>query len=265
MKILRAITVETKVLSEKDHTVRYRASDQTLDCYGDIILARGWKFDRFERNAPFVDSHDYGSIEKLLGSVIGFRVAGTELENDVQWAADVPENKLAVLGWKMTVSGHLKAVSVGFFPEKFASKYSNAQEFQQHVTDLKLDPALAAKLSTVFVEQQQIELSACVIGANPNALAKAHTDGAISDGDLDAIGFTDDDMALLHESASLYERLTAPARALLDAQLRAIPFRKTTTQTATSAIGRAAAEAAQQHEREQFLREFNAVKSSIIS
>ena len=37
----------------------------------------------------------------------------------------------------------------------------------------------------LFRSHEQIELSQCVIGANPNALAKAYKAGALSDEDLD--------------------------------------------------------------------------------
>jgi phage/plasmid-associated DNA primase len=40
------------------------------------------------------------------------------LVETVKWAHDVPENRLAQLGYAMTKAGHLKAVSVGFIPTK---------------------------------------------------------------------------------------------------------------------------------------------------
>jgi hypothetical protein len=39
----------------------------------------------------------------------------------------------------------------------------------------------------IYVRQQQIELSACVIGANPNALAKSYKAGVLSDADIELI------------------------------------------------------------------------------
>lgn len=257
MKTIRPLEVSARILSEKEHTVRYVASDQTLDCYREIIAARGWRFTNFAKNAPFADSHQYDSIERLLGSVIDFKVSGSELIEDVQWAADVPENKLAVLGWKMTVSGHLKAVSVGFFPVDQVSKY-DSQKFNLAAGELKLPAEVLARTETIYLAQEQIELSACIIGANPNALAKAHQDDAITDADLDAVGFTDEDMTFLHESAAIYERISPIARRMLDAELRCIPFRQSKSQTATPADGRAAAGAAEQHEREEFLRKLKA-------
>ncbi len=38
---------------------------------------------------------------------------------------------------------------------------------------------------TFYVEQEQKELSACVLGANPNALARAFKDGILKTGDIE--------------------------------------------------------------------------------
>jgi hypothetical protein len=262
MKLIRSIHPEVRIIDAKAGVVDYVASDETLDCYREVIAARGWRFTHFAKNAPFVDSHDYSCIDRQLGMVTEFKVVGNQLIERVQWARDIEENKLAQLGWKMTEAGYLKAVSVGFFPVESVSKF-DGQKFNTAATELGLSADVANKAQCIFLAQEQIELSACIIGANPNALAKAHTDGAVGDADLDALGFTDDDMTILHDSASIYERLTAPARALLDAELRAIPFRKTKTQPATPADGRAAAEEAMQHERAEFLREFNKIRKTI--
>src|SRR6266498_2643492 len=68
------LSAEARVLSEKTGEVEYIASDETVDSYKEIIRVDGWKFDIFQRNSPFVDTHDYSSIGKLLGNVIDWRV-----------------------------------------------------------------------------------------------------------------------------------------------------------------------------------------------
>ena len=196
----RTLTPEVRVIDAKRGLVDYVASDQSLDSYNEIIVAAGWRFSRFEKNAPFVDSHDYYSIDKLLGRVVSFEVKGKQLIERVQWAVDVEEAGLAQLGWKLTLAGFLKAVSVGFVPVKHASKWRDTNELATVVTDLGLDAATAAKVCCIYLEQEQLELSACIIGANPNALAKAHREGAIADGDLAACGFDDDAMQFLADT-----------------------------------------------------------------
>lgn len=191
----KALNVEVRVVSEDDGTVDYIASDATLDAYREIVDPRGWKFTHFDRNAPFVDSHDYWSIDKLLGKVTAFRVESGKLIERVQWAKDIEENKLAQLGWKMTKGGYLKAVSVGFMSVKHA--WCGSQAFADACASLGLDVSTAAQCQRIFIEQEQLELSACIIGANPSALAKAWGEGCVRDGDLAGVGFSDDDMHFL--------------------------------------------------------------------
>ncbi len=180
--IRREIHPEVRIIDAVNGICDYIASDETLDCYQEIIRADGWLFELFKKNAPFVDSHDYTSIDKQLGKVIDFHVDGKQLVERVKWAVDVKENALAQLGWKMTAGGYLKAVSVGFFPVTSVSRWdSDPSEFKEQCTALKADPT---QVRCVYTKQQQIELSGCIIGANPNALAKAYRDGAIKDADV---------------------------------------------------------------------------------
>jgi hypothetical protein len=205
-KIIRAIDVEARIVSEAEGLVDYVASDATLDCYREIVDPKGWKFTHFASNAPFVDSHDYWTIEKLLGKVVSFQVTGGQLIERVKWAKDVEENKLAALGWKMTVGGFLKAVSVGFYAKKYASVWGDANAWAAACAALKLDAETVAQCRVIYLEQEQIELSACILGANPNALAKAHKAGCVKDADLAAVGFGDDDMHFLSLAGRALEK-----------------------------------------------------------
>lgn len=202
MKTLRrTIHPEIRVIDSKAGLVEYIASDETLDSYREVIKADGWRFDNFKKNAPFVDSHDYGSIEKLLGKVVDFKVSGKRLIETVQWAKDVESNVLAQRGWAMTEAGFLKAVSVGFWPVRQVSRWDTDRNgYNQAVADLGLkDSADEAKPRTIFLEQQQIELSAVIIGANPNAIARSYKAGILNDDDL--IYFDEEQKRL--ESSSL--------------------------------------------------------------
>lgn len=200
----RNLTVEARILSEADGLVEYVASDATLDSYNESILVTGWEFDLFALNSPFVDSHNYWSIEAMLGRVVSARVEGRQLIERVQWAKDIPEHKLATIGWKLTLGGFLKAVSVGF--RSVQHVYPNDSGWNGYVQQAGLSPEDAAKCRRIFVRQKQLELSACVLGANPSAVAKAWKEGCIRDADLSAAGFTDDDMAFLKLAGEALER-----------------------------------------------------------
>jgi hypothetical protein len=203
--VRREINPEVRIQDEKAGIVQYVASDQSIDAQNEVVRADGWRFDRFARNSPLVDSHRYGSVECVLGKVIDFSVQGRQLVETAQWAIDVPENTMAKLGFAMTKAGYLKAVSVGFMPEFIvtqvpqdmwgedwggagilaAQSRQGKEIWRQQMQELGFSGNKQPQ--TVYMTQQQIELSACVIGANPNALAKSYKAGVLSDADLELI------------------------------------------------------------------------------
>lgn len=173
------LNTEVKILDASKGLCEYVASDATLDHYREIVDPAGWRFTDFQSNAPFCDSHDTYSIDKLVGKVVKANVENDQLIETVQWAKDVPQNGLAQLGWAMTEAGYLKAVSVGFIPSKAVR--AGADGWTEHCDRLKLDEETRRKCRTIFLVQEQIELSACILGANPSALLRAWEDGAVSD------------------------------------------------------------------------------------
>jgi hypothetical protein len=184
------LAAEIRILDQSSGIVEYVASDETIDSYKEIVRADGWKFTLFEKNAPFVDTHQYWSIEHKLGNVIDWRVdkRKRQLIETVQWAKEVKSNRLAQLGWDMIVAGFgHKAVSVGFYPTRYASKWdSDRTHWLQQLEALGVHEETGVRV--IYVEQEQIELSACVLGANPNALqltAKAFKAGVLKEGDLE--------------------------------------------------------------------------------
>lgn len=207
--IRRTIHPETRILDSKQGLVEYVASDETLDSYREIIRADGWRFNHFQKNAPFVDSHSYDTVEHLLGRVLDFKVIGKQLIETVKFAVDVEANKLAQLAWKMTEAGYLKAVSVGFWPTKMVT--SAAKSFSDQLKELGL-PA-DSPVRAIYVEQEQIELSAVVIGANPNALARSYKAGVLTDVDLDHLSSLSNEHARLSSSAAISDAHAAAHRA----------------------------------------------------
>jgi len=185
MKMLRRqIHPVVKVIDEKAGIVEYIASDESLDSYNEIVKADGARFDRFQKNAPFVDSHQYDTIGCCLGAVIDWRIVNRQVIETVKWAIDVGDNLMAHWGFQMTVAGYLKAVSIGFMPVSYVTKWdSNPTAFQSALKDMNV--TAGTDVRAVFLEWQQMELSACVIGANPNAVAKAYKAGILNDAALE--------------------------------------------------------------------------------
>lgn len=182
----RPLHPETRVIDDKAGIVEYIASDETIDSFGELIRSKGWRFTHFAKNAPFVDSHRYDSVEDLLGKVIDFEVKRGRLVETVQWAIDVPDNRLAKLGFDMTAAGYARAVSVGFWPVKIVSKWdSDPSAYRKELERLELSEEDGPR--TIYLEQEQIELSAVIVGANPNALALAKRACVLTDDDIDYI------------------------------------------------------------------------------
>lgn len=186
----RELIVTPKILNDDEGTVEFTASDETLDCYGEIVRVSGWRFTQFKKNAPFVNSHDYGDIRNLLGQVIDWRIDKGALVQVVKYAR-MP-GTLAEWAFAMVKGGFLRAVSVGFMAKRMVTRWDqDSKDFLAQIADLKLDAQTAGQLRAVYLEQEQIELSQCIIGANPNALAKsvsmiaaAYKGGCLSEEDV---------------------------------------------------------------------------------
>jgi hypothetical protein len=187
MKSLRrSLNVTPRIINEQEGTVEFIASDSSIDSYAEIVRHDGWRFTRFAKNAPFVDSHDYSSITKLLGQVIDWRIEKSQLIETVRYSRE--PDTLADWAFKMVRDGFLKAVSVGFVPLRMVDKWSaQSGELAAALADLKLSTEEAVRVCAVYLEQEQIELSQCVIGANPNALARAYKGGTLSEHALDQL------------------------------------------------------------------------------
>ena len=182
----REIHPEIRVIDEKNGTVEYIASNQTLDSYNEIVLADGARFNRLAKNAPFVDSHQYDSIDNLLGRIVDFKVTGKQVIETVKWAIDVPTNIAAIKGFAMTAAGYLKAVSIGFMPTRVFTKWDNdPNPFMECLKELGVQAGTDVRV--IYKEWEQIELSACVIGANPDAVARAYKAGILDDAWLERI------------------------------------------------------------------------------
>lgn len=176
------LDTEVRAVNPEEGTLEYVASNQALDSYREIVAARGWILSRVGRSCPLVDSHNYyGGIVGGLGKVAAARIEGDQLICTAKFAIEIEENALARFGFKMAAAGYLPACSVGFIPNKFAARgYSSDEEWANAVLSLSLAPEIAAVVRCIYLQQTLIELSPCLIGANPEALLKGIRDGAVS-------------------------------------------------------------------------------------
>ena len=182
----RPIHPEIRVIDAARGTVEYIASDESIDSYGEVVCARGCDLTRMQKNAPFVDSHNYSSVDCLLGKVVDFKIARGQVVETVQWAIDVPTNFMAIKGFQMTQAGYLKAVSIGFIATKIARPSDPKGDWQAACEDLGLGD-LEDSIQCIYQKWMQIELSCCCIGANMNAVAKSYKAGILNDSELETL------------------------------------------------------------------------------
>ena len=96
-----------------DRTARFVASDESVDRYGDIVLASGWDVSNFKENPQFLFGHK--SSQLPIGRVVKTWQAGKKFMADVEFTPEGMD-EFADKCFKFLKAGFLRAVSVGFMP-----------------------------------------------------------------------------------------------------------------------------------------------------
>ena len=141
-------------------------SDESVDRVGDVVRAKGWDLDQFQRNpiALFGHSHD-----KIIGTWENVRVVGKKLMGRLKLAEKGTSPEIDTI-WKLIEQRILKAVSVGFQPlEGNPIKDTGGFEFTKqilHECSLVAVPANANALSI-----------AKSLGADPDKIFASTTEG----------------------------------------------------------------------------------------
>src|SRR5438045_6522850 len=94
--------------------VDIRVSDETLDRYGEIIIASGWRLENYRKNPVIQNAHQYGDIMFTIGRALRTEVVGSELIQRWQFAVEV--NPVARIAYGLYRGGFLNTASVGFIP-----------------------------------------------------------------------------------------------------------------------------------------------------
>ncbi len=93
-------------------------SDSLEDRHGDIVVQE-WVLGPFKKNAVLLDSHDYSTIEAIIGRWTKIEVAEKKLQGDIEFAL---ENPRGLLAYNLAKGGFLTALSAGFIPLEFDDK-----------------------------------------------------------------------------------------------------------------------------------------------
>ncbi|HWQ90395.1 MAG TPA: HK97 family phage prohead protease [Clostridia bacterium] len=140
-----------------------------VDRYKEVIEPTGWRLENYLRNPVFQNSHKYGDVIFTLGRAVVCDVREVApgkmgLCQRIEFATEV--NPVARIAYGLYAGGYLSAVSVGFIP----LRWEDADE--------------KAEWRRRYLEQELLEVSAVAVPANPEALALACKEGAISQEDL---------------------------------------------------------------------------------
>jgi HK97 family phage prohead protease len=135
-----------------DESLRFIASTEARDRYGDIVRADGWQLDNYKRNPIALFGHNH---EAIVGTATKIWKEGKQLLTELRLAAagtaPVVDYVRALVQQKI-----LKAVSVGFLPSKH----------KEVIEDGRF-------MGYEFIEQELFEISLVAVPANQEALAIA--------------------------------------------------------------------------------------------
>lgn len=120
-------------------------SSPNVDRHGEIVM-QVFDLKGFSSNPVYLDSHNYNSIEHIIGKIHDINIEGGTLNGDVEFATDNPKGLLAE---KLVAKGFLNTSSIGFIPKVFDNDGN-------------------------ILESELLEISAVAVPANADALfAKA--------------------------------------------------------------------------------------------
>jgi len=147
-----SMVTKTTARAAGDKPFTFVISDASVDRYGDVIEAAGWKLAEFKRNPVALFGHD---AAQPIGVWRNVRVEGDALLGDLEFLPAGRSPRVDELR-AFVETGMLRAVSVGFYP-------------------LASEPVGDGKPGQRFTGSNLIECSLVSIPANPNALAVARS------------------------------------------------------------------------------------------
>jgi HK97 family phage prohead protease len=112
------VATEFKQKAEDENKFSVVMSTAKEDRHGDIVKQE-WDLKSFKKNPVFLDSHNYDSIEHIIGKVKKIAVKDNKLIGEIEFMRDNPKGELA---YNMAKKGFLNATSVGFIPKEFSDK-----------------------------------------------------------------------------------------------------------------------------------------------
>lgn len=161
-----------KGVDPETNTVEAVISDETVDRYREVILAKAWKSDlkNYKAHPVLLSSHDYYDLTSQIGVCEKIKVNSKDRTLEATFKYLVGKgNPQADWGFTLAQEG-LAAFSVGFIPRKSTSDPSEIAKL------LNLDAEKDPIPYRVYLEVELLEVSQVLIPANPSALQKGIDD-----------------------------------------------------------------------------------------
>ena len=136
-----AVSCETILTKDADNKFHAVFSTADEDRHGDVV-EQNWDLKSYKKNPVYLDSHNYDSIEHIIGRVSNIKSKDGELGGDIEFALRNPRGELA---HNLAEDGFLNTSSVGFIPKEFDDKGR-------------------------IIKSELLEISGVSVPANPHAL-----------------------------------------------------------------------------------------------
>jgi HK97 family phage prohead protease len=148
-----------KAINKESRTIEFIISTAAVDRYGDIIEVNGWDLKNYKANPVVLFGHmshipPIGKALKTWKDTDGLRSVAEFMPEDI--------SPFAHSIFRMFEEGYLRAVSVGFKPQKWERINDDEDSWNG---------------SYKFLKQELLEFSAVPIPANPEALVDARKKG----------------------------------------------------------------------------------------
>lgn len=119
-------------------------SSSIQDRHGEIVI-QNFLIDNYLKNPVVVDSHQYDSIERIVGKTVNLSQGTGNLEGEIKFTEEENGKKAE----RLVEGGFINAVSIGFIPLEFSK--------EDH---------------RIITKSELLELSLVSVPANPEALIK---------------------------------------------------------------------------------------------
>jgi HK97 family phage prohead protease len=153
-------SIEANSIDDESRSVRFLASDESVDRYGDIVKS-SWNLTPFKKNPVFLWSHD-----QHIPAIGNIQPIGVENKKLIVTANFTEEgvNPFADQLYKLVKAKVLRAVSVGFTVDP--TDVEMLRDAQDNWTG-----------GYTYNNPELLEISLCNVGANAHALAVARSLG----------------------------------------------------------------------------------------